>query len=169
MNDDRGKGGPMGSVMQDNVVFRAACPEDLPAVEALLVRSSLPTAGVAEWLPHFVVAEMGGGIAAVAGAEVHGEYGLLRSVAVEEEWRGRGLGRALTTEVLASAMRDGLRAVYLLTQTADTYFPRLGFRRISRGDVPEPVTHSLEFRELCPVSSTVMVTMFGATDPVEES
>ncbi len=151
----------MRAVTQGNEVLRVARPEDLPVLEALLAAAGLPTEGVAEWLPGFVVAEHEGRIVGVAGLEVYGADGLLRSVAVAEEWRGRGLGSALTAEVLAGARRDGLRAVYLLTETAENYFPKHGFRRIARSEVPEPVTHSVEFRELCPASSTVMVTALG--------
>lgn len=155
--------------MEGQVVVRTARPEDLPAITHLLTTAGLPVEGVAEWLSHFVVAEAEARIAGVAGVEVHGSDGLLRSVAVSEEWRGRGLGAALTSEALASARKDGLRAVYLLTETAENYFPRHGFRRIERGEVPEPVTHSVEFRELCPASSVVMVTSVRNTDGVERT
>lgn len=151
----------MQADVQGSTILRAARPEDYPAIAALLVAAGLPTDGVMEWLPRFGDDEHEGRVAGVAGLEVHGGDGLLRSVAVAEEWRGRGLGNVLTAEVLASARKEGLRAVYLLTDTAENYFPRLGFRRIARSEVPEPVTQSVEFRELCPASSTVMVTMLG--------
>ncbi len=147
----------MASVTKGEAILRAARPEDLPAIEALLTGAGLPTAGVADSLAHFVVAEHDGAIVGVAGLEVYGADALLRSVAVADRWRGRGLGGALTGSVLAAAKADGLRAVYLLTETAESYFPKHGFRRSARAEVPEPVTHSVEFRELCPASSTVMV------------
>lgn len=153
----------MGAGTQGQAILRAARPEDLPAIGALLEASGLPTEGVADWLSHFVVAESEGRIAGVAGLEVYGADGLLRSVAVADAWRGRGLGGALTTEVLTAASKSGLRAVYLLTETAEGYFPKHGFRRIARGEVPEPVTRSVEFRELCPASSTVMVRTLAST------
>lgn len=157
----------MQSVTQENAILRAARPEDLQAVEALLTAADLPTQGVAAWLPQFVVADAAGTIVGVAGLEVYGADALLRSVAVASEWRGRGVGSALTAEVLAAARRRGIRAVYLLTETAENYFPKLGFRRIARSEVPEPVTHSAEFRELCPASSTVMVTTAGCDEGTE--
>ncbi len=157
----------MQSVTQENAVLRVARPEDLRTVEALLAAADLPAKGVAEWLPHFVVAEAGGTIVGAAGLEVYRSDGLLRSVAVANGWRGRGIGSALTAAVLAAARRHGLRAVYLLTETAESYFPKHGFRRIARSEVPEPVTHSVEFRELCPTSSIVMVTDLGDANGVE--
>ncbi len=154
----------MGTVVEGEVVVRAARPEDLPAITDLLKAADLPIQGIAEWLSRFVVAEHAGTIAGVAGVEVYGADGLLRSVAVADEWRGRGLGGALTGEVLALARKDGLRAVYLLTETAENYFPRHRFRRIERREVPEPVTHSVEFRELCPASSVVMVATLAGSN-----
>ena len=143
-------------------VFRAAAPADLPAVLALLQGAGLPGAGVAEWLDGFVVAEREGAGVAAAGLEVHGGDGLLRSVVVDLAWRGRGLGAALTEAVLAAAGAAGLGAVYLLTDTGEGYFPRHGFRRIPREQASEAVRQSQEFRELCPVSSIVMVAELAA-------
>lgn len=135
---------------------RAAEPRELAAMEALLASSSLPTEGVAERLADFLVAEAAGEVVGLAGLERHGADGLLRSVAVSPSWRGRGLGVALTEGVLEHARSLGLRAVYLLTTTAEDYFPRHGFRQIERGAVPEGVASSSEFRELCPASAVVM-------------
>ena len=47
-------------------------------------------------------------------------------------------------------------AVYLLTTTADGFFPRFGFSRITRDDVPDSVKGSVEFRSACPASAVVM-------------
>jgi N-acetylglutamate synthase-like GNAT family acetyltransferase len=135
---------------------RAAGARELAAMEALLASSSLPTEGVAERLGDFLVAEAAGEVVGLAGLERHGPDGLLRSVAVSPSWRGRGLGVALTEGVLEHARTLGLRAVYLLTTTAEDYFPRHGFRRIERDAVPEGVASSAEFRELCPASAVVM-------------
>jgi len=141
---------------QADIVLRPAQPEDLPAVLALLESAVLPREGVAEWLAHFAVAERGGRLVGVAGLEVYGPDALLRSVAVADDWQGRGIGASLTDEVLNGARRDGVGTVYLLTETAEHYFPRHGFHRIGREEVPAAVQASVEFRELCPVSSTVM-------------
>jgi amino-acid N-acetyltransferase len=136
---------------------RAARRADLSAVLALLADAGLPVAGVEEWIDSFVVAEDGGRIVGTAGVEVHGDDGLLRSVAVARDYRGRGLGNALTEAALARAARDGLSAVYLLTETAESFFPRHGFVRIERAAASDAVKASTEFRELCPTTAAVMV------------
>jgi amino-acid N-acetyltransferase len=136
--------------------LRHAHPDDLAAVERLLTASGLPLAGVAEALPTFTVAESAGGIVGVAGLEVCCDDALLRSVAVAEGWRSRGLGRALVAHVVADAEARGLRALYLLTTTAEHYFPSFGFRPIARDAVPPEIQATQEFRGVCPSSATVM-------------
>ncbi len=139
------------------VSYRVAEPGDLAAVEGLLRRCQLPTEGVAEALGGFVVAESGTRVVGVAGLEVHGEDGVLRSVAVDPTARSSGIGGALTARVLAAAREAGLDRIYLLTTTAAEYFPRWGFRRIARADASTAVQDSVEFSAVCPASAVVMV------------
>lgn len=136
--------------------IRPAAATDLPAVERLLVESALPLDGVREALPDFVVAEAEGDLVGVAGLEVRQEDALLRSVAVRPEWRSRGVGRQLVTRAIANAESRGLRALYLLTTTAERYFPSFGFETIARDEVPEPIRETREFTDACPASATVM-------------
>lgn len=136
--------------------IRPAAATDLPAVERLLVESALPLDGVREALPDFVVAEAEGDLVGVAGLEVRQEDALLRSVAVRPEWRSRGVGRQLVTRAIANAESRGLRALYLLTTTAERYFPSFGFETIARDEVPQPIRETREFTDACPASATVM-------------
>ncbi len=92
----------------------------------------------------------------MAGLEVCCDHALLRSVAVRPEWRAHGLGQALVRRVVCRAEERGLRAFYLLTMTAEHYFPRFGFERVERGAVPAEIAATLEFRSACPASATAM-------------
>ena len=112
---------------------------------------------MSRWLPRFVVAERGGRVVGVAGLEVHGPDGVLRSVAVEPDQRGGGLGGRLAATAIAAARRAGLRRLYLLTETAADYFPRYGFRRIRRSEASDAVRDSIEFSEACPDTAVAMV------------
>src|SRR5256885_1615003 len=136
--------------------IRQATARDLPRVERLLTESDLPLSGVRDALNDFVVAEANGDIVGVAGLEVCCEDALLRSVAVRPEWRSRGVGRALVTRAISDAEARGLRALYLLTTTAERYFPTFGFQPIARDQVPEDVRKTDEFTTACPASATVM-------------
>ena len=135
---------------------RPARPDDLPRVEALLTASVLPLDGVSEAFAHFVVAEHDGALVGVAGLEVCCDNALLRSVAVAGDWRSRGLGRQLVTTAIAQAESRGIRALYLLTTTAEHYFPSFGFTPIARDAVPADVRATREFQGACPASATVM-------------
>ena len=136
--------------------LRAATSADLNQIERLLTTSGLPLDGVREALPTFVVAQAGDAIVGVAGLELCGEHALLRSVAVNDEWRAHGLGRSLVTRVISDAEARGIRALYLLTTTAEGYFPSFGFRTIARDEVPDDIRATREFMDACPASATVM-------------
>ena len=142
--------------------IRPANPDDLGVVEALLVASGLPTAGVADALGDFLVAEHDGTIVGVVGVEQCCGYGLLRSTAVEASWRSRGLGRQLVERAVAAAESKGLQALYLLTTTAERYFPSFGFSVTTREKVPDAVRDTVEFRTACPASAVVMVRPLAA-------
>ena len=137
--------------------IRPAANADLAAVEALLAASGLPTDGVAESLDGFFVAEQNGTLVGVIGVEqCCREYGLLRSTAVAAEWRGRGVGRRLVERAIAESEARGTKALYLLTMTAEHYFPSFGFVETTRDRVPSEVRATTEFTSLCPSTSTVM-------------
>jgi amino-acid N-acetyltransferase len=141
---------------------RPATAEDLAAVERLLTESHLPLAGVRESLKDFVVAHAGDALVGVAGLEVCCDNALLRSVAVAPEWRSHGVGRTLVTRVIADAEARGIHALYLLTTTAEHYFPSFGFRTTTRDAVPEDIRATGEFQGTCPASATVMSLPFPA-------
>lgn len=143
--------------------LRPADTADLPAIESLLTASHLPLAGIVDTIPGFVVAESNGRIVGTAAIEVCCENALLRSVAVAPEWRSRGLGRALVTRVIADAEARGIRALYLLTTTAEHYFPSFGFQQVTRDAVPSDVQETEEFRGACPASAIVMCRPCAAT------
>ena len=136
--------------------IRNATNSDFPAVEQLLLSSRLPIEGVKENFSSFVVAEDAGTIAGAIGLEKYGSAALLRSAVVSPANRGAGVGRQLVESLLQRAREDGIDEVYLLTTTAETYFPRFGFARTTRAAVPETVKESAEFRGACPDTAVVM-------------
>jgi N-acetylglutamate synthase-like GNAT family acetyltransferase len=154
-----------GRARAGHPVVRNALPSDLSAVERLLVASGLPLEGVGEALPGFVVAERKGDVVGVAGLEACCDNALLRSVAVADGWRSKGLGRALVTRIVADAEARGIHALYLLTTTAERYFPGLGFHEVRRDVVPEDIRATAEFRSACPASATVMCRTLGGARP----
>jgi amino-acid N-acetyltransferase len=154
----------MGTSTSTEVDIRNAAPADLPAIERLLTDADLPTVGVGEIIAahsrDFFVAEAGEHgerqLVGVAGLEVCCDNALLRSVAVRPEWRSHAVGRELVRRIVREAEGRGLHALYLLTTTAERYFPRFGFERIDRTDVAPEIAETEEFRSACPASAVAM-------------
>ncbi len=136
--------------------IREATNRDLDAVESLLSASDLPLDGVKENFSSFLVAEDNGAIAGAIGLEKFGSVALLRSAVVSPEHRRSGIGRKLVEQVLARASDEGIEDLFLLTTTAEKYFPRFGFSPTTRSAVPAAVTASAEFQGACPDSAVVM-------------
>jgi amino-acid N-acetyltransferase len=134
-----------------------ARPHDVPEALGLLRRCGLSERDVAErWGHYFVVREDDGRVVGVAGLETHGEDGLLRSVAVDDDYRGQGLGTSLVEAAVERAERLDLGTVYLLTTDARDYFARQGFGECPREDAPAAICGSWEFSSGCPSSAAFM-------------
>lgn len=146
--------------------IREATNRDLAAVETLLSSNDLPLDGVKENFSSFVVAEDKGKIAGAIGLETFGSVALLRSAVVSPEYRGGGIGRKLVEHLLQRAGSEGIEELFLLTTTAEKYFPRFGFARTTRSAVPAAVKASAEFQGACPDSAVVMARRITADAPV---
>jgi amino-acid N-acetyltransferase len=132
-------------------------PADLPALLDLLNAVNLPQEGLAAQESFGVLARRGPQVVGSAVIEVHGEAGLLRSVAVLPAAQGEGLGQRLTLAILEQAEQRGIQPIYLLTETAERFFPRFGFHPIHREEVAPAIQQSIEFTTACPASAVVMV------------
>ena len=144
--------------------IRNATDADLPAVEDLLATSDLPLDGVRENFSDFVVAEDRGAITGAIGLEKFGSVALLRSAVVSSDNRGTGVGSRLVVQLLERAGEQGIEELYLLTTTAEKYFPRFGFTRTTRSAVPDAVKASAEFQGACPDTAVVMTRRVKSVD-----
>jgi amino-acid N-acetyltransferase len=139
----------------DVAIARADAP-DLTGVLALLARHHLPQDGLRELLDTTIVARRGTEIVGSAAVELYPDGALLRSVAVSPELQGRGWGRKLVETAIQLARDRRAPALYLLTTTADRYFPKLGFEPIERAALPPGVRTSVEFTSACPSTAIAM-------------
>jgi len=130
--------------------------QDVDDIFRLLEAHRLPIDGLLDHLATALVARHDGRIVGSAALEVYPDGALLRSVAVTPELQHHGLGRSLIDAAIRMARDLGVPAVYLLTTTAERYFPRFGFSRIERPEVPATVRASVEFTSACPSSAVVM-------------
>jgi amino-acid N-acetyltransferase len=137
-------------------MIEAANHRDLPEIHALLDRLHLPLAGLDDHVSTMVVAREDGEIIGTAALEMYEDGALLRSVAVDPAQQGRQLGHRLTDAALQLALARGVTSVFLLTTTAERFFPKFGFEPITRDQVPASVRESVEFKSACPASAIVM-------------
>lgn len=126
------------------------------ALIELLAAEKLPVADLPETLDNFIVAIQDGSVVGVAGVEVYGQYGLLRSLAVHPAHRSVGIAGKLLARLTNMSRLKGLSELYLLTETAPAYFERQHYAQITREEVPAEVQRSSEFSHVCPVSAIVM-------------
>ena len=141
-----------------SVRLRPARDADAPAAARLLDAAGLCALDdTAQFGPNYVVAEdAAGAVVGMAGVEVHGDWGLLRSVTVDAGMRGSGLGQRLAADRIAWARTRGLRELWLLTVTAQEFFPKLGFTVAARDEAPPEIAGTLQWAAMCPSSSTAM-------------
>ena len=138
------------------IAIEPARAADVSCVKALLQEQHLPLDGLDDHLDTLLVARQDARVVGSVALEVYAGGALLRSLAVAPAVQGQGVGRLLTESVVRLARQRGVRDVFLLTTTAQTYFPRLGFETVDRADVPESVRESIEFRSACPASAIAM-------------
>lgn len=62
----------------------------------------------------------------------------IRSLAIVEEFQGRGIGRQLVTACRQEALEFGINRVFTLTYQPE-FFRRLGFADIDKGELPHKV------------------------------
>lgn len=129
---------------------------DLAQLEALLRANHLPADDCVEQVQHYCASYQGDELIAAGAIEPVAPYGLLRSIVVREDHRGRGLAQRMTRHLLNHARDEGRMAIYLLTETAQAYFASLGFVPIARADVPTAVSQTRQFVSLCPDSASCM-------------
>ena len=138
-------------------MIRPATNKDYSSVCDLLASENLPTIDVDRNLSHFFVMTEQNEIVGSIGMELYGQSALLRSMAVASDHRSKGIAMALINELMAYAKEKRVSDMFLITNTAEQYFQRVGFKKIPREEVKEVVLQSKEFNGLCPASSAIMM------------
>ena len=131
-------------------------PVTADAARALLVANELPVDDLGDPAIALFGAFANGVLVGVVGLQTYGTVGLLRSLAVAPEHRGRAIARALCEHVLEVARTRSLAPIYLLATSAADYFTRHGFVAIDRDQAPPAIRASAQFTTLCPASAHVM-------------
>lgn len=122
----------------------------------LLQKENLPAEDLPLDLSNFYTAIEENTIIGLIGLEPYGENGLLRSMVVSPNYRNQQIAERLVKMLEEQAIISGINTIYLLTETADKYFSRKGYKTIVREEVPTELKASSEFSHVCPVSAIVM-------------
>lgn len=137
--------------------LRQATADDLTKVQELLISRGLPTAGVENNIIHFLLAtSKNNELLAVIGMERAGSNGLLRSLVTDPNFCKRGIAAELVRSAVAVARKHGVKRLYLMTQTAEKYMKRFGFKTIERQEIPEDLLKQSQLTAACPACSTCM-------------
>ena len=129
----------------------------LASVKALLETANLPTADLTDpHCEHFFYWGTAAAPTGLVGLELLGEVALLRSLVVSPDARSSGMGTALVQLAERHARANGVRAIYLLTTTAEGFFSRRGYSPVARDSAPEAIRSTREFAGICPASSAFL-------------
>jgi len=129
----------------DDLIIRAAKEADLDDVLSLLIDADLNIEGVHEHIGNFVVATLGDEVIGCGGAEAFQFVALIRSVTVDPEHRSQGIGRRIVREMLDRLASRGLREFYVVTEDAEPWFRKRGFKPCDRDEVHPQILESTEF------------------------
>lgn len=156
MNDTQRRLGVKSYNFRMAFAAQPAKPHDLGRVLDLLRAAHLPEHGVVDQFGHYLVVRDLGQVLGACGLEVHGTYGLLRSLVVDPAFRGQGVGDSLVRGIVDLARRLELRELYTTTTSAQGYLERFGFQVSSRAEAPMPIQSCWEVLEGCPASAVLL-------------
>lgn len=139
------------------VISKGINDETRDDVIQLLSSQKLPVSDLPFTLNDFFIAKDGDQLVGIIGLEKYNENGLLRSLVVHPDYRNKNIASQLVQKIEEAAQAKNLRAVYLLTETAEKYFEKKGYIKVERANVPEGIKSSSEFSNVCPVSAAVMI------------
>ena len=132
-------------------------PATLELMRSALLGAGLPVEDIEDPGLTFRVFRVGREIVGFGGLERCGEDWLLRSVVVDSQHRGEGLGRRSVETLLSIARDAGARSLYLLTKDAAEFFASLDFVEADRQMAPEAVRTTRQMSSLCPGSAKLLM------------
>ena len=139
----------------------AAGSVEFLGLRAALEKDKLPVDDLGgEGQRYFALLDGSGTAFGYGGLEGQGADQLLRSLIIYPAMRGKGGGRALVRLLEAQARQDGAQRLWLLTQDAEKYFGRLGYKIVDRAEAPKAIMRTKQFASLCPASARLMVRQF---------
>ena len=128
------------------VSVKPVSQSDLEGLRLVLLAEGLPVENILTAPVNFFSAQAENGAAvAWGGLEVYGTAAILRSVVVNSVLRGTGAGRKLVKALIDEARTLGLKRLWLLTNSAENFFGKMGFSHAIRSEAPIEIQNSEEF------------------------
>ena len=117
-------------------------------MKALLESHHLPTNELEDWLAHFVVAHRDGRLVGCGGLELYADdsAGLVRSMAVDGDLHGTGVGSRILAWVEEHARELGLQRLYLFTLDKAPFYERFGYELVEYDAFPPSARSSFQYR-----------------------
>ena len=138
------------------ITIRKAAENEYRAIIHLLASNALPTGDIYEKNITLFVGLIDNEIVATIGIEQYDKVALLRSLCVKEGFKNQKLGTKMLSYLLSFCASENIETLYLLTTTAERYFVRYGFKKISRDETPKSIQNTREFQDICPASAIIM-------------
>ena len=138
------------------MTIRRAAENEYRAIIHLLASNALPTADIYEKNISLFVGVVENEIVATIGIEQYDDVALLRSLCVKDEFKNKKLGIQMLLHLFAFCEKEKIKTLYLLTTTAEHYFVRYGFEKITRDETPQTIQQTREFQDICPSSAIIM-------------
>jgi amino-acid N-acetyltransferase len=135
--------------------------ENFDEVKNLLEEAGLPSEDIVEHMKTFLTAKINGELIGAIGLEIWNDKALLRSLVVKEKYRNSGFGKELYYKCIDMAKHNSIQLVVLLTTTAEQFFAKKGFVKVTGDEVPAFLKRTKEFRVYCPSGSTIMTKKIG--------
>ncbi|NER78412.1 MAG: GNAT family N-acetyltransferase [Leptolyngbya sp. SIO1D8] len=147
------------------LALKPAAEADLPLLQQWLAQNRLPTEDIAQiWhCLYLAMCPAGETVVGIGGIERCNQDGLLRSLVIAAPFRQQGYGQQLCHQLIDQAKQEGIQTLYLLTNTAEQFFAKLGFQVLERQAAPVALKRTAEFSRLCPDSAVCMRLSLSAT------
>ncbi len=147
-----------------------ATPIDRKKIEVLLRRVRLSQQWSERGEIEYGVVRDGDEVIGCVGVTVAPPDGLMISLAVEPDFRHRGLGRLLVNWAINEAHGRGVRRLFLATVRAKKYFGKIGFVPVSEAELPVILQERCRKNGSSLSDTTYMVlSLDGIKDEVKES
>lgn len=149
-----------------NVVFKMVSLLERPDMEDVLLSRHMAINDFTIACKMFVFKQLEE-IVATGGMEVYGDSVLIRSVSVPKHLEGHGLGRNMMGELERLARDKKAKAIYAVTDGAESFLEYMGFEPIIRDEVPEYMRSNCnQFNGACPPTATIMRKWLIKPEPV---